>query len=124
MDGEGGENPIFAGAGGAVAPGEVRAGLDGRFEDSAVCPCHFVFLSVCGKVDAGAFVDEAGMGRKCYGRGFSGGGGNWSGRGEGLQDVRLVKDLDVKEFLRIEEVPNSGILDGSVVVFVLEVLRD
>ena len=124
VDGEGGGNPVFAGAGGAVAPGEVRAGLDGRFEDGAVGPRHFVFLSVRAEVDAGAFVDEAGMGRKCYGRGFSSGGGDWGGRGEGLEDVRLVKDFNVEEFLRIEEVPYPGILDGSVVVFVLEILRD
>ena len=35
-----------------------------------------------------------------------------------------MKDFDVEEFLCIEEIPYSGILDGSVVVFVLEVLRD
>ena len=35
-----------------------------------------------------------------------------------------MKDLDVKEFVRIEEIPNPGILDGSVVFFVLEILRD
>ena len=124
VDSEGGGNPVSAGAGGAVAPGEVNAGLDGRFEDGAVGPCHCVFLSIRGEVEAGALVDEAGMGRKCYGRGLSGGGGYWSGRGKGLQDIRLVKDFDVEEFLRIEEVPYPGILDGSVVVFVLEVLRD
>ena len=83
-----------------------------------------MFLSVRGEVDAGAFVDEAGIGRKRNGRGFSGGGGDWRGRGEGLQDVRLVKDFDVEELLRIEEVPYPGILNGSVVVFVLEILRD